>query len=161
MHENIFQVLQLWVWRLIHRRIQQPLNSDNHSVEWKIFFQLCFLKAQLTLYTLNCYGQTSRHRWIRGSWYSVPRRTRTTPFQIVIAANVLMRPGPWFNIKKTSYQHRKSHCGDKTVVRSSYLHNGFSYTGKMTYLYWFSPLKLDHQLSCHWFKSPGIIWCCM
>ena len=36
-------------------------------------------------------------------------------------------PGPWFNIKMSSYQYRKSHCGDKTVVRSSYLHNGISY----------------------------------
>ena len=51
------------------------------------------------------------------------------------------RPGPWFNIKMSSYQYRKSHCGDKTVVRSSYLHNGISYTGKMTSLYWFSPQK--------------------
>ena len=50
-----------------------------------------------------------------------------------------LRPGPWFNIKMSSYQYRKSHCGDKTVVRSSYLHNGISYTGKMTSLYWFSP----------------------
>ena len=48
--------------------------------------------------------------------------------------------GPRFNIKMSSYQYRKSHCGDKTVVRSSYLHNGISYTGKMTSLYWFSPL---------------------
>ena len=47
--------------------------------------------------------------------------------------------GPWFNIKMSSYQYRKSHCGDKTVVRSSYLHSGISYTGKMTFLYWFSP----------------------
>ena len=39
----------------------------------------------------------------------------------------------------SSYQYRKSHCGDKTVVRSSYLHHGISYTGKMTYLYWFVP----------------------
>ena len=38
----------------------------------------------------------------------------------------------------SSYQHRKSHCGDKTVVRSAYLHNGISYTGKMTFLYWFA-----------------------
>ena len=30
----------------------------------------------------------------------------------------------------------KSHCGDKTVVRSSYLHNGISYTGKISSLYW-------------------------
>ena len=47
---------------------------------------------------------------------------------------ILVRPR--FNIKMSSYQYRKSHCGDKTVLRSSYLHNGISYTGKMTSLYW-------------------------
>ena len=52
------------------------------------------------------------------------------------AANYCRNPGPWFNIKMSSYQYRKSHCGDKTVVRSSYLHNGISYTGKMSSLYW-------------------------
>ena len=41
-----------------------------------------------------------------------------------------------------SYQYRKSHCGGKTVVRSSFLHNGNSYTGKMTSLYWISPWVL-------------------
>ena len=50
-------------------------------------------------------------------------------------------PGPWFNKKMSSYQYRKSHCGDKTVVRSSYLHNGISYAGKMTSFYWISPQK--------------------
>ena len=44
--------------------------------------------------------------------------------------------GPRFNIKMPSYQYRKSYCGDKTVVRSSYLHNGISYTGKTRSLYW-------------------------
>ena len=48
--------------------------------------------------------------------------------------------GPRFNIKMSSYQYRKSYCGDKTVVRSSYLHNGVSYTGKMTSLYWIRAL---------------------
>ena len=43
---------------------------------------------------------------------------------------------PRLNIKMSSYRYRKSHCGDKAVVRSSYRHNGISYTGKMTYLYW-------------------------
>ena len=43
-----------------------------------------------------------------------------------------LSPGPRFNIEMSSYQYRKFHCGDKTVVRSSYIHNGFSYTGKMT-----------------------------
>ena len=46
------------------------------------------------------------------------------------------RAGGWFNIKTASYQHRKSHCGDKTILRPSYLQNGISYTGKMTSLYW-------------------------
>ena len=46
------------------------------------------------------------------------------------------RTGARFNIKMLSCQYRKSHCGDKTVVRSSYLHNGISYTGKTTSLYW-------------------------
>ena len=53
--------------------------------------------------------------------------------------------GPWFNIKMSSYQYRKSHCGDKTVVRSSYLHNGISYTGKMSFLYWIGALSVGTQ----------------
>ena len=38
------------------------------------------------------------------------------------------RPGLRFTMKMTSYQYRKSHCGDKTILRPSYLHNGISYT---------------------------------
>ena len=53
---------------------------------------------------------------------------------------ILLNSGPWFNIKMPSYQYRKSHCGDKTVVRSSYLHNGISYAGKMSSLYWIRAL---------------------
>ena len=55
-------------------------------------------------------------------------------------------PGPWFNIKMLSYQYRKSHCGDTTVVRSSYLHNGISYTGKISSLYWVRALVIIFQL---------------
>ena len=48
----------------------------------------------------------------------------------------LWGPGGCFNIKVPSYHYRKSHCGDKTILRPSYLHNGISFTGKMTCLYW-------------------------
>ena len=41
-------------------------------------------------------------------------------------------PRSWFNIKMSSYQYSKSHCGDKTILRPSFLHNGISYTGKMS-----------------------------
>ena len=62
--------------------------------------------------------------------------------------------GPRFNIKMWSYQYRKSHCGDKTVVRSSYLHNGISFTGKMTSLYWIGALMIKSTL------FQVIMWCC-
>ena len=47
----------------------------------------------------------------------------------------------------SSYQYRKSHCGDKTVVRSSYLHNGISYIGKMSSLYWIRAQVAREQTS--------------
>ena len=56
-------------------------------------------------------------------------------FSILVRHNFCTEPGLWFNIKMSSYQYRKSHCGDKTILRPSYLHNGISYTGKMIFLY--------------------------
>ena len=53
----------------------------------------------------------------------------------VIMAPRCILPGPRFNIKMSSYRYRKSHYGDKTILRPSYLHNGISYTGKTTSLY--------------------------
>ena len=53
--------------------------------------------------------------------------------------------GPWFNIKMSSYQYRKFHCGDKTILRPSYLHNWISYTGKTTSLYWIGALVLNRR----------------
>ena len=49
-------------------------------------------------------------------------------FPILVRWHLYIESGP--------YQYRKSHCGDKTILRPSYLHNGISYTGKMTSLYW-------------------------
>ena len=43
---------------------------------------------------------------------------------------------PSINIKCCLYQCRKYHCKDKTVFRLSYLHNGISYAGKTTSIYW-------------------------
>ena len=78
-----------------------------------------------------------------GYWPSTP-----SIFQPPHQRSQLMKglmPGPWFNIKMSSYQYRKSHYKDKTVVRS-YLHNGISYTGKMASLYWVSPLVGNNKL---------------
>ena len=56
----------------------------------------------------------------------------------------IIDPGGWFNIKMPSYRYRKFHCGDKTILRPSYLHNGIPYTGKMKSLYW-----IRAQVSCN------------
>ena len=39
----------------------------------------------------------------------------------------------------TPYQYRKSYCGDKTILRPSYLHNGI-FHGKKISLYWIGAL---------------------
>ena len=83
-------------------------------------------------------------------------------------SGVLMWPEPWFHIKMSSYQHKKSHCGDKMILRPSCLHNGISYTDKMTSLYWIRTLvpgggmAISHNLaalSTHFWgwDSGGVI----
>ena len=77
-------------------------------------------------------------------------RLQRTQSSVKLAPGPRGRPGPWFNIKMSSYQYRKSHCGDKTVVRSSYLHSGISYTGKMSSLYWIGALRCICSLVILW-----------
>ena len=60
--------------------------------------------------------------------------------------------GGWINIKMSSYQYRKSHCGDKTILRPSYLHNGISFTGKMTSLYWIGAHSFFLSILDPWIK---------
>ena len=50
--------------------------------------------------------------------------------------NLFLKLRALIQYKMSSYQYRKSHYGDKTILRPSYLHNGISYTGKMISLYW-------------------------
>ena len=57
-------------------------------------------------------------------------------------------PGPWFNIKMSS------HYGDKTILRPSYLHNGISYTGKTTSLYWIRALVSPSIMSPSSINQP-------
>ena len=105
----------------------------------------CRLHAPLT--TINSFnlaqGKTRRYLnltpWMLRPIYS-GRMLSLMPWRYW--RGMFLSPGPWFNIKMSSYQYRKPHCGDKTVVRSSYFQNGISYTGKTTSLYWDGPLVL-------------------
>ena len=57
----------------------------------------------------------------------------------------------------TSYLYRKSHCGDKTILRPSYLHNGISCTGNTTSLYWIGALNISNlsRDEHNWFVHPS------
>ena len=74
-------------------------------------------------------------------------------------------PGGRINIKMPSYQYMKSHCGDKTILWPSYLHNGISYTDTMTSLYWIraqdmykqsyhTVFWISYPCHCFWYQSP-------
>ena len=79
-----------------------------------------------------------------------------------IPDKVILKPGPWSNIKMSSYQYRESHCGDKTVVRWSYFHNGISYTGKTVSLYWIRALAHrttgSHSPGANWYPCGSPVW---
>ena len=66
--------------------------------------------------------------------------------------------GDRFNMKMLSYQYRKSHCGGKTILWSSYLHNGVSYASKMSSLYWTRALVVvENFISNSQHKDTGIL----
>ena len=91
---------------------------------------------------------TSNSRWIDITNYKISKQklflisscigTCESPEHVTMSSR-RKEPGPRFNIKISSYQYRKSYFGDKTILRPFYLHNGFSYTGKTTSLYWIGP----------------------
>ena len=92
-------------------------------------------KSTLVLVMAGCRQATSHYPnqcWpcvvTRGQWVE--------SYENTLAIISQYSRGGWFNIKISSFQYRKSHCGDKMVVRSSYLHNGVSYTDKTPSLYW-------------------------
>ena len=89
-------------------------------------------------------------------WRLLPQRKQAMPKRALVGFQYIVlhvwEAGGWFNIKTTSYQYRKSHSGDKTILRPSYLHNGISYTGKMASWYW-----IRAQLSIPWKSNYTIL----
>ena len=85
-------------------------------------------------------------QWLSASYYIIIISMRSEwPQEDCDFKNLLLIGNIWgrFSIKMLSYQYRKPHYRDKTVMGSSYLHNGISYIGKMASLYWHSSLKFD------------------
>ena len=109
--------------------------SGKTQIHIHISFPLCVLFISYVIVSdwptisISSFILTYHYRdvtWV--SWHIKPLAT--------LLSVQLFVQGPDSIKRMSSYQYRKSHCGDKTVVRSSYLHNGISYTDKMMSLYW-------------------------
>ena len=128
----------------------------NFNCNFPLFFQTMHWVYDIR----RSISQTTWSKWsyyIRISWMTcIHEYVYTYVFSFLFICTFssqycyFVRPGPWFNIKMTSYQYRKSHCGDKTILRPSYLHNGISYTGKTTSLYWIRALDAYAKQMNNW-----------
>ena len=112
----------------IHYERLHNHNKAKHNKTVCIFLGICCI-LDMSLKTTNSRSQLhlSKANELKGLWIQWAKPSD--------------KSGPPFNIKMTSYQYRKSHCGDKMILRPSYLHNGISYTGKTTSLYWIRALQ--------------------
>ena len=107
--------------------------------------QMTSWSRKVSVYELNIYVYIRNFFWTIHAWNEL--------LLVIISA---------ITPKATYCQYRISHCGDKTIWRPSYLHNGISYTGKMTSLYWIGaqdtilqpPTCKQHTTSSTWIP-PG------
>ena len=128
-------------WLFSTKSLSEPMlaycKSDLWEQIWMKFVQWSFV-------------QESKHKILSAKWWPFYDTRVLSGVWLMLKCHWISKakllislvkpPGPWFNIKMTSYQYRKSHCGDKTILRPSYLQNGISYTDKMTSLYWIRAL---------------------
>ena len=122
-------VVFIWCWHHEWAHLRFMLTLQKSKEHLRSLHTFCKMSCDLNNIIWN--------HWYpeKGSGKHVSCVVSTVPADGSSKNCCVLGPGPWFNINMSSYQYRKSHCGDKTIVRSSYLHNGVSYTGKMTSVY--------------------------
>ena len=134
-------------------------NSHGRTLFWKVnsayFIKIIFRQSggKQAIVAHKSITHPCSMMWPSLPWNLIINLSMVTypTYTITVLAVRLLYPeaGPWFNIKTSSYQYRKSHCGDKTILRPSYLHNRISYTGKITSLYWIRALMGKNGSSNH------------
>ena len=85
------------------------------------------------------FGLALQYIWLtiqESAWSYVHECIHLAPRLISWLHKCVQYSGPWFSMRMLSYQYRKYHCVDQTILSSSYLYNGISYTGKKTSLNW-------------------------
>ena len=75
-----------------------------------------------------------------------------------MSLNVAIQTMVQIQTEQMSYQYKEYHCGENMVVRSSYLHNGIYYFGKMTSLYWLRAQITQNRKSVRIENNDEIKW---
>ena len=135
--------LNIWAPIMIWFSLNYDMRSDyiHCLIRYKITHPCHSINGAWTKSTIKLGHRgiiTPQHLWYKITYPCPDLKAGLVKFLLTKEA-----PGPWFNIKTSSNQYRKSHCGDKTIWRPSYLHNGITYTGK-TALYCDGPLVPNH-----------------
>ena len=139
--ENIDSVPQwwhhkTWLWlvqvMVCHMLFANPLlelkTTYNHQMEpLERHFSVNWIKMPRII-TNICKLLSNFLSWATSQWVS-----REYTVTIIRETQHSVFNWGWFNINISSYQYRKSHCGDKMIFQLSYLHNGSSYTGNTTF----------------------------
>ena len=104
----------------------------------------------------------TRWRWVNRGWgWCCIKTTQHVPVPDIYGART-------WDLIQFKYVvlpvYRKYHCGDKTVVKSSYLQSRNSYISKMTSLYWIFPKVITAHVdvvalsSGDWKDTPYFLW---
>ena len=90
---------------VLHHLLLVVLVSESGVVHyWHDIHDIILTNTPLPEYYSKCITVTCAYiSWIICNIWTIPHLFE-------------FNSGPWFNIKMSSYQYRKSHCGDKTVV---------------------------------------------
>ena len=122
-----------WILLLLNRK--RKLVTERDGVHDQLVYMWLNPKAQHPQrYFIRC-----QHR---SESYQMFARPHRSPSNSCKTWHFWKKSVPWFNIKMSSYHYRKSHCGEKTVLRQSYLHHEIFDTGKMATLFWIRALVL-------------------
>ena len=129
-------------WPFVRGIHRSPVNSP-HKGQWRgvLMFTLICAPIYGWVNALEA-GDLRRYR----PHYDVIVMLSTKGINSRIALAFRYEAGPWFNIKISSYQSRKSYRGDNTVIKPSYRRNGIPYTGKMASLYWTNHHLFNNKL---------------
>ena len=137
---TIINKTNLYIVNLLFWQLSTLIKSSWKNIHWNLYIYLQKLLEAI------CWYKTG---W-SGTWKALHKFTNIESIKWSVGNSTSINPVTWqpllgwlfwylIQYKALIIPYRKSLCGDKVTTRASYLHNGISCTGKITFLYWIIP----------------------